>query len=318
MDTMRDRFTDVAIRLLEEDDRVAIVLADIGVSRFDRTTAPERVFNVGIREQLLIGFAGGLTLAGMKPIAHSYAPFLIERPFEQIKLDLSHQGVGAVLVSIGGSFDTAGEGRTHQAPGDVVLMASLPGWEIHVPGHPDEVEEMLLRAVRGDGRAYIRLSEDANRRAYPYGRISQVRHGTEFTVIAVGPMLDPVLDAVEHMDARVLYVSTVTLLDDELSKHLTGTDIVLVEPYLEGTSAALVIKGLDRPVRMLAIGVPNTEHRHYGTGSEHRIAHGLDAPGLRRRIAAFLSRATPAVDTPTDDAPSPAHETRPNDEQPVG
>jgi len=109
---MRDRFADVVTRALDEDERVALVLAEIGVARLaelgvlDRHQA--RVVNVGIREQLLISVAAGMALEGMRPVAHSYAPFLVERPFEQIKLDLTHQDVGAVLVSIGASYDASG------------------------------------------------------------------------------------------------------------------------------------------------------------------------------------------------------------------
>ena len=80
------------------------------------------MINVGIREQAMIGIAGGLALAGYRPVAHTYAPFLVERPFEQIKVGLEHQDVGAVLVSIGGSYDDLPRGRTHQSPGDVALL----------------------------------------------------------------------------------------------------------------------------------------------------------------------------------------------------
>ena len=150
--SMRQRFNTVTTSLLDTDPRAALVLADIGAANFEPS---DRVVNVGIREQAMIGAAAGLALSGLRPIAHSYTPFLIERAFEQIKLDFGHQRLGAVLVSIGGSFDAAREGRTHQAPGDVALISTLPGWTVHVPGHPDEVEAMLGgNRVHGDLSPY--------------------------------------------------------------------------------------------------------------------------------------------------------------------
>ena len=156
MTTMRKRFYELATHALQDDARAAIVLAEIGASELPRHH--ERLFNVGIREQLMIGVAAGLALEGLRPIVHSYTPFLVERPYEQIKLDLGHQDVGAILVSTGASYDGATAGRTHQAPGDVALLSALPGWTIHVPGHPDELERMLTAALGGEDRVYIRMS----------------------------------------------------------------------------------------------------------------------------------------------------------------
>ena len=287
MGSMRERFAAVATGLLHEHQHLAIVLADIGVSQFDGLGTDDRVFNVGIREQLMIGFAAGLALEGLRPIVHSYAPFLVERPFEQIKLDFSHQDVGGILVSIGGSFDAAGEGRTHQAPGDVALVSTLPGWDIQVPGHPDEVEEVLVAEATGSGRVYIRLSGDSNRDPHPGGTVV-IRRGEGVTVMAVGPMLDPVIAAVKGLDATVVYTSTVKPFPGALvAESMSNADIVVVEPYLEGTSAAEIARSIDRPHRLLSIGVSNEEHRHYGTAADHIRAHGLDAAGIRSQIADF-------------------------------
>ena len=107
MDTMRERFTSVTAELLDTNPRLAVVLADITAAAFEPAARrhPDRVINLGIREQLLVSVAGGLSLAGLRPIAHTFASFLVERPFEQIKLDLNHQGAGAVLVSAGASYE---------------------------------------------------------------------------------------------------------------------------------------------------------------------------------------------------------------------
>ncbi|MGW2640708.1 transketolase family protein [Streptomyces sp. NPDC001348] len=300
MDTMRDRFAPVVSRLLDEDPRVAVVLADIGVDAFAQASRrhPDRVINVGIREQLLVGAAAGLALTGLRPVVHTFASFLIERPFEQVKLDLGYQDAGAVLVSAAASFDWPAGGYTHMAPGDVALLDTLDGWTVHVPGHPDEAEALLRHAVAaGDDKVYVRLSVQANRRglAVDGERFVTVREGRAGVVVAVGPMLDAVLAATEGMDVTVLYATTVRPFDTAALRRATeaaGADVVLVEPYLAGTSTAAANDALsDLPHRVLGLGVGRRELRRYGTLEEHVAAHGLDAPGLRKRIGSFLGAA---------------------------
>jgi transketolase len=294
-ETMRQRFTSVVGDLLEEDARTVVVLAVIGRGLFaergllDRYAG--RIIDVGIREQTQVGIAGGLALEGLKPILTGYAPFLVERTFEQIKLSITHQRVNAVLASVGASWDSSMSGRTHQAPEDVALMATLPGWTVHVPGHPDEME-ILLRSAHGEGTsAYIRMSEDKNRRRHATtpGRIVPLRTGTAgaATILVVGPLADTVLAAVSGLDVTVLYTATPHPIDrDGLRLNVRGTDVLLIEPYLTGTSAGRVAEALsDRPIRLRSHGVGNAELRNYGTPSEHRTAHGLDPAGIRRFVS---------------------------------
>ncbi|MEW2527824.1 transketolase [Streptomyces sp. NPDC047071] len=310
MDTMRDRFAPVMSRLLDEDPRVAVVLAEIGVDAFkDAMRAhPDRVINVGIREQLLVGAGAGLALAGLRPVVHTFASFLVERPFEQIKLDFGHQGVGGVLVSAAASFDWPEGGFTHMAPGDVGVLDTLDGWAVHVPGHPDEAEVLLRHAVGpgagaapADDKAYVRLSTQSNAAPMPVDgrRFLTVREGRGGVVVAVGPLLDHVLAATEGLDVTVLYATTVRPFDGEALRRAVGAgtaaDVVLVEPYLAGTSTAAANDALvDVPHRVLGLGVGRAELRRYGRQEEHLRAHGLDPASLRDRVTGFLRAGAPA------------------------
>jgi transketolase len=290
-ETMRQRFYRVAAELLDNDERMAIVIAEIGESYLDEYRVferhPERAINVGIREALMVSAAAGMALEGMRPIAHSYAPFLVERSFEQVKLDFGHQGVGGILVSVGASHDWAEGGRTHQSPGDVALISTLPDWTIHVPGHPDEVEALLRAAADRDDAVYIRLSDAVNDSAHVESGVTLVRRGSPDapSVLAIGPMLQPTLEATADVDATVLYTHTPRPLDAEgLRRSIEGERVFVVEPYLEGTSASAIAAAFDRPIRLRSIGVKPVEVRRYGTRLEHDRVHGIDAAGIRSRL----------------------------------
>lgn len=294
---MRDTFIDTTTALLADEPRTALVLADISAALFAPAAArhPDRVLNVGIREQLMVGVAGGLALTGLRPIVHSYAPFLVERAYEQLKLDLDHQDASAVLVSVGASYDRAAAGRTHLSPADVSLIDTLDGWTVQVPGHPGEVPPLLRAAVAADTSAYLRLSVLRNDR--PLGGDGALRVVRDAgpgapLVVAVGPTLDAARAALADLPVTVAYTNRPRPFDVAGLRDRASTDVILVEPYLAGTSSRVVSAALaDRPHRLLALGVGHSELRRYGSADDHTRWHGLDAPGLRRSIMDFAFSA---------------------------
>ena len=293
--SMRDRFVRSTVELLESDPNVVLVLAEISVSAFEgldlSAGVRDRIINVGIREQLMVGVAAGLAKEGFFPIVHTYAPFLVERAYEQLKLDFGHQGFIGVFVSVGASYDAASSGRTHQSPADVALIRALPDWNILVPGHADEVDVFMRQAVSSDRCTYIRLSEETNETARIGSSQSMCvdQQGShEFVVIAVGPTLDPVLRATSALDLTVLYAPSIRPFDAETLRSFSAKNVVLVEPYLAGTSSASISSTLsDRPHRLMALGIRNCDLRKYGEPQEHAAAHGLDEAGLRKGIGEF-------------------------------
>lgn len=304
---MRNAFYAATAELLDENPSVAVVLADISAAAFAPMARrhPDRVINVGIREQLMVSVAGGLSLAGLRPIVHSYAPFLVERAWEQVKLDLSHQDAGAILVSVGASYDSSTSGRTHHSPGDVALLDTLDagprrpgedGWRVHVPGHRDEVGPALRQAATHDGSVYIRLTESTNRSPHRTdGRLLPLRTGSAGVVVAVGPLLDRVLAATADLDVTVAYTDVPRPFDATgLLELVWGVrapaPVVVVEPYLAGTSAHVVSAALTSvPHRLLSLGVGRTDLHRFGTIADHDAAHGLTEAALRTAIAKHLA-----------------------------
>ena len=142
------------------------------------------------------------------------------------------------------------------------------------------------------------MSEESNAAPVRGEGLTVLRRGSVGApvVVAVGPTLDEALAATSDLDATVAYLATVRPFDAAGPARARGDggDVVLVEPYLAGTSAAEVAAALaDRPHRLLSLGVANVELRRYGRGREHRAAHGLDAAGIRRSFTGFLDR--PAI-----------------------
>jgi len=294
MREMRAAFGATASALVAADDRVAVVLSEISTEYFDAALRehPDRVVNIGIMEQSMVGVAAGFAMEGFHPIAHSLSPFMAERPYEQLKLDFGYQGLGGTFVGVGGSYDYASEGATHHAPADAALMLAIPRMEVLVPGHGDEVDR-LLRDTYANGRpTYLRASvaSNAQGQAVAPGRIEVVRRGAGATVLAFGPMLDRALGACEGLDVTVAYATSLAPFDHEGLRSIAGATprVIVVEPFYEGTSAQVLadtFRGV--PASITHVGVPRAFIHGYGTPEDLDADLGLDAIGLRDRLSAF-------------------------------
>jgi transketolase len=291
--TMREQLAATVVDVFREDERIALVLADISVDLFRPALEhdPARAVNVGIMEQAMVGVAAGFALEGFRPVVHTIAPFLAERALEQVKDDFGYQRLPGLLTSVGASYDYAESGMTHHSPGDVQALSTVPGLRVVVPGHAAEVD-MLARAALANGDlTYLRTSIATNTEAHDVDRggLTVIHRGSGPTVIAVGPLLDRALEAADGLDATVLYATTVVPLDaGTLAREASG-DVVILEPFYEGTLAGQVASALPhRPTRILSIGVPRRILSRYGTAARHDHAVGLDAGGVRRRIGDWL------------------------------
>ena len=158
---MRRTFGKIITDLANKDDKIYILVGDIGYRVFDefREKHPERFINMGICEQSIISVSSGMALEGLKPWVYTITPFLIERPFEQVKMDIDQQNVNVKLV---GFADYPTLGPTHSEINGKALMKLFNNITSFFPKDGDETSKMTHEAYKGNGPAFISLKSDPN------------------------------------------------------------------------------------------------------------------------------------------------------------
>ena len=206
---MRRQFKDTVISLAENDHRVSVILGDVSVYMFKAFSDqwPDRFYNLGICENSMISVAGGMASSGVLPFVHTIAPFLTERCFEQIKLDMCYNEFGGNIVTCGASFDYAWDGSTHHCLTDLALMSMLPHTQCMQPGSEKEVDA-LLRATYDNGlTSYIRLSDHPHQFetdvTFGKGTVMRDSSSSEICIITAGPILGNVMAATEGLDGSL-------------------------------------------------------------------------------------------------------------------
>ncbi|MAG02084.1 hypothetical protein CMI42_02000 [Candidatus Pacearchaeota archaeon] len=158
---MRKKFGEVMVELARRDKDVYLITGDIGYQVFDdfRRLFPERFINFGIKEQSMISFASGMALQGLKPYVYTITPFLIERPFEQIKIDIDQQNVNVKLV---GYADYPGQGPTHAELDPRFTLSQLKNLKLYFPRNSDETHKAVMESYESEKPTFISLKKDNN------------------------------------------------------------------------------------------------------------------------------------------------------------
>jgi transketolase len=156
---MRRQFGKIICKLASKDKKIRLIVGDIGYGIFDefRKKNPNQFINLGICEQSIIGVAAGMALEGLKPWVYTITPFLIERPFEQIKLDIDQQNVNVKLI---GFADYPTLGPTHSELNAKKLMSQFKNIKSFYPIDSFSTKTMTLKCYKHKGPSFLNLKID--------------------------------------------------------------------------------------------------------------------------------------------------------------
>lgn len=294
----RDAFAAALEEMAVQDGRVCAVVNDsVGSSKVANfgKRFPDRLINVGIAEQTMVGLAAGLANSGKIPFVCAASPFLTGRALEQIKADVAYSEANVKLAGQSPGMAYGELGPTHHSIEDIAWIRAIANMTVIVPADPLETSQAVRAAATTPGPMFLRISRmgvpAVHDEGYSFqiGKAARLREGNDVTLIANGVLVSRALEAaeqlaVEGVQARVLNMATVRPLDEAavLAAAVETGRIVTVEEHTIygglGSAVAEVVV-TNHPVPMRILGVPGV---FAPTGSaEWLLEHfGLTAQGI--------------------------------------
>jgi transketolase len=307
---MRSLFNKVLVDIAKKDERIWMVLADIGYGEIEpfRDAFPGRWYNCGVAEQNMTGVACGVAMEGNIAITYSIANFPTLRCLEQIRNDVCYHDANVKIVIIGGGLAYGPLGVSHQATEDIAIMRALPNMVVFCPCDFAEAEAGVHAMIAHNGPFYYRCGYKKEppvhqgRLAFKLGKGVQVRDGTDATIFFTGTIGNQVLPAAEALEkhgirCRVVSLHTVKPIDRSLilkAARETGAIITVEEHQLQGglgsAVAEVLCDGGEAPKKFLRIGLPDVYVSKVGTHEWLLNQYGLSAPKIAASVRKFLGK----------------------------
>jgi len=272
---MRKNFYKYLTSLFKNDSRIVILLGDIGVfslkPAFDHDSS--RAYNLGIMEQSMIGAACGLSKSGLIPFVHSIAPFITERSYEQLKLNLGYEKVNSFIVSVGNSYDYAGLGCTHHCQNDLRIVSSIPNFKTYCPGNSNDVQEIINKNLETQCPKYIRLSEVENNLTSlqaNYEDLAELHYNQNGICIIIGNAIKDIVSLV-NSNPKYTIVYTYNISDFDIKKLNSiierggiSKKITVVEPCSDSGIISKIATSIKNIESINSISVPKMFIEKYG------------------------------------------------------
>ena len=288
---MREVFPKFIEDYLVKDKKISVLLGDIGVHSFRNVfnNFKKNILNIGILEQTMVGFSAGLAIEGRIPFVHTIAPFIVNRAYEQIKIDLCYQNLNVNLVSVGASLDYAALGSTHHCPEDVAILSKLPNIKIYCPGNAEEFYN-LLKNYSLSGPKYFRITSSGhNLKINIKNNAAILKKGKKATIIVVGNALRFIDEYYQELDANIIYLNCVKPINEKVLIDNFNENLLIIQDFYVGSITSQIISVYkNKKLKIFEIGLPNKFFLNYGSANQHYTHLQLDKKIIKKKILIIL------------------------------
>lgn len=272
----RQAFAETLIELARTDERIVAVCNDsVGSSNLSgfQKAFPDRLVNVGIAEQNMVGVAAGLANGGFVPFVCCASPFLTGRALEQVKADIAYNGYHVVLCGMSPGMAYGELGPTHHSIEDLSWLRAITDLSIVVPADPAQTSAAVRWSVEYGKPSFLRVGRTkvpsvsgGQAEPFVFGKANRLREGNDLTIVVTGILVARALEAAETLaaqgiSARVVNIATIAPLDEAeiiAAARETGAIVTVEEAVVSGGLGAAVAEVVVRhhPVAMRLLGVP--------------------------------------------------------------
>lgn len=287
----------------EEDKNIVALTADLcntsGLDRFNEAF-PNRLINVGIAEQNLIGISAGMAAFGYVPFCTTFSNFASMRSCEQVRHFLGYMKENVKVVGFAGGFAMGMFGITHYGIEDIAAIRAISNITILSPCDGLETAKATIAAAEYNGPVYLRLTGVMNQPIvcmedyeYVIGKAVEVKDGSDIAIFATGGMVSRSLKAAKQLDeeglsCKVINMHTIKPIDTGAIKKALGVRlIVTVEEHSTtgglGSAIAEVLSGEINKPPQLMIGITN-EYKSAGTYEYMLEQYGLTGDQIYNSI----------------------------------
>lgn len=279
-----------------------------------RDRHPDQFLSLGMAEQNMLSFAGGLGLAGFRPFLHSFGVFLYRRPYDQLMASIAYPRRKVRLMGFLPGVTTPG-GMTHQAIEDISVMRTIPNMTVLEAGDATEVESIVAAADSVDGPVYCRILRGAVPRLFDtplqIGKMRVLAEGTDVLVVTAGITTEEAIRARTALDragvsVRHVHLNTLKPFDAaQIVDHAQSVKhgVVTLENHLvtgglgSMVAEAMADAGLGR--RLVRLGLQDT-YAHGGARPYLMKYYGMDALSLVRAIEDLTGQQTGITEAALD------------------
>ncbi|HEI8864879.1 transketolase family protein [Serratia sp. AKBS12] len=300
MQDLRDAVVATLIEQQQAGAELSVMVADSTstskIAPFE-SAFPERVINVGIAEQNMVGMAAGMALSGRTVFTANAAPFLFARSNEQMKNDVCYSETNVKMLGLNAGFGYGALGATHHCMNDIAIARTLGNLAIYAPADARQAAAIVRHVIAHPGPAYIRMDSDKlpllhdeDYRFRP-GQPEVLHQGNGALVFCLGTLAHEALRAVAQGDNPTV-VSLPSLWPlDELSVMALIREhqrvITLEEHVLSGGLGTIIGEimlkyQLAQPLTTL--GVPPYQFTHSSSRAALRRQYDIDAAGLHQHL----------------------------------